>query len=278
MGTEALAAAEAALASDTGALLSLMADVGLGREPTPGAATEAAEQAGWIEDGRPTVLGHKVADSCREFRFWEERGRALPSQDAPEMQPEVFRDKDVVELGSGFGCNLLSLHGVARSTVGVEIEPIYVQLSGALSRRAGLPTPELVRAGAEQTGLEDASCDVVLSVGSIQYMGIERVLAETGRILRSHGSLIVIFGHLFGYIEEVGRAFVRKPSKAGLKELAQIPGMVAYPRIGRALMKPYDPVYPTHRRMHQWLRDAGFEPVSSRIVGYETIYVARKLA
>ena len=54
--------------------------------------------------------------------------------------------------------------------------------------------------------------------------------------------------------------------------------MVLYPWVGRAFTRPYDPVYPTQRRMERWVNEAGMHIDWSRTVvqGHETNFVVVK--
>lgn len=260
-------------------VLDLMAAVGLHQVPEAGPAAEKAQASGWLDAQlRPTMIGSKIADSCREFKLWEERGRAMPLADTvDEVRVEAFEGLDVVELGSGFGCNLLSLSQSALSVTGIEIEPVYGQLAPILARRAGLAAPRVLQAGADATGLPAASVDRVLIVGAMQYMPIPETLKEMQRILRPGGMAYAFHSHFGGHLELLGE-IVKTRGRIPAREVINLAGMMLYPYIGRAIMRPSDHVYPTHRWMARWARDAGLETVHARVLGRETFYAWRRPA
>lgn len=249
------------------------------RAVSPDAEIERlARDLGWW-DRSATPVGLKVGDSCRELVMWEARGRRIHEADRlAVMQESTFRGRRVAELGSGFGCNLLALDGVAVELVGVEIEPIYVQLSPILAAISGCRAPRIVEAGADRSGLEGRAYDVVLCLGALQYMPIEAVLCEIGRILAPGGIAILILSHLGGFLAKHRTRLRSAPLRTLPRELVTVAGMLVYPWVGRAFTRPSDPVYPTQRRMRAWLSGAGLELDLRRTVifGHETCYVAIK--
>lgn len=277
-------AVERALTGELGRpLVDLMAAISMARTPdAPEEAWEVATRLGWIQNRSrcvATPVGLKVGDSCREFTMWEERARRIHEADRLEVMKEAtFRGRRVAELGCGFGCNLLSLDGIADEIVGVEIEPVYVQMSPILSKVAGLPPPKILQAGADRTGLPSDTYDVVLNLGALQYMPIEDVLAETARVLRRGGVAIMILSHLAGYLRLAVPRLFQLPVRTTVRDLVTITGMLTYPWLGRAFTRPSDPVHPTQRRMKRWLDDVGLRPDESRttIFRHETCYVAVK--
>src|SRR5262249_19744202 len=91
-----------------------------------------------------TAFGNKCADSAREYLLWIERGRRIHGEDQYHATKlENFRQKDVLELGPGWGSNLVRLAAVSRRVVGVEIEPVYLEFSRILPKREGISPPEI---------------------------------------------------------------------------------------------------------------------------------------
>lgn len=279
-----LAAVERALTGELGRpLIDLMAAISMASTPrAPDEAWEAATRLGWIADrqGRTaTPVGLKIGDSCREFLMWEERARRIHEADRLEVMNEAtFQGRRVAELGCGFGCNLLSLEGIADEIVGVEIEPIYIQVSPILSRVAGLPAPKILQGSADRTGLQNDTYDVVLNLGALQYMPIEAVLAETARILKPGGLAVMILSHLAGFLAIAIPRLPKQTWRTNVREAVTIAGMITYPWIGRAFTRPSDPVHPTRRRMKRWLADVGLRLDEARttVFDHETCYVAVK--
>lgn len=264
---------ERAFIEDDGSLRGLMAEIGLHRAPQPGRALDQARALGWVDDaGKPTMVGLKVADSCREYRLWEERLRRMPHHDTiQELRVEEFGGLSVVELGSGFGCNLLSLAQSAREVVGVEIEPVYGQLGPILARVAGLSPPCIVRAGADATGLEPGRFDRVLVLGAMQYMPILETMGEVHRLLRPGGRAYLLHSHFTGFVRSLVGS-LRRGERVSPREAVNLVGMLAYPYIGRAFMRPSDHVYLTHAVMRRWSRQVGLVPKEFRVVAHETFY------
>ena len=94
----------------------------------------------------------------------------------------------VVDLGSGTGLSSRWAVKWAASVIG--IEPNDEMRAVAESRPiAGV---EYRPGRAEETGLRDASADVVLAVQAMHWMEPEPTLAEVGRILRPGGVLAVV--------------------------------------------------------------------------------------
>jgi SAM-dependent methyltransferase len=264
-------------------LIQLMADLSMHKRPnTSESVRQRAAELRWIAGPNApiaTPIGFKIGDSCREFLMWESRDRRIHEADRLDiMQEQTFRDRRIVELGCGFGCNLLSLQGVAKEIVGVELEPIYIQLSPFLARIAGAEAPRIVESGADKTGLESRSYDVVLNLGALQYMPIESVLAETSRLLAPGGTAIMILSHLTGFLRNLSTRVLHLSWRMRAREAVTVAGMLAYPWIGRAFTRPSDPVYPTQKRMARWLDDVGLQLDWNRTVifGHETCYVAIK--
>lgn len=253
----------------------------VGQGPTPEQARTfpRAIATGLVEpdSGALTELGEMAGQSFREYLQWVERRREMPSVEAiPELRPEGFSQLDVIDVGSGFGCNLLSIAPHAASTVGVEIEPLFAQLSLPLARLAGEDPPSVHVSPAEHLPLEDHSADAVLCIGALQYMDIEDALAEMARVLRPGGRLIIVFGHLTGYLVDVLSSIHLRSAVDVLREARAAATTLTYPLLGRSFGAAHSAVYPTHRRMRRWVSDAGLQLETLRVVGNETVYVARR--
>ena len=122
-----------------------------------------------------------------------DRDRLLRSFDTrPAFVDAVFRGKRVLEIGSGVGCNFFSLQPIASSVVGIEIEAVYVQMSSVLAKLAGIEPPPVHVGPAEHLPLDDASQDVVIAFGSLQFMDFRRVFDEVNRVLATGGVFIAI--------------------------------------------------------------------------------------
>ena len=245
----------------------------------------AAEQAGLINlaGGRIqlTAFGWKVGNALREYLQWEERGRQMPPHKAwaPALCEESFRDCDVLEIGSGFGCNLLSLQSVARSVVGVDIEPLYCELSGTLAAIAALPRPTVIRGHAENLPRPSESADIVLSIASIAYMRIERVLADVHRVLRPGGRAVIFTSTFSGFLRAcIKEAVTLRNAKRIMRDASVALGAAAYPLCERLLLREFDPVCLPVFIMRSRINRAGLKvsDEDSRVKDGEVVYVAYK--
>ena len=255
-------------------------------------AVHAAVRLGWVIEGstpKLSSLGGLVADPIREYRFWLDRDRRIHGErDHDLLVPERYAAKSVLEVGSGFGCNLLSLSRRAQGKfVGVEPMAIYRQFTSILAEREGLQVPE-VRAGTgEALPFESESFDIVLCYSAHQYMDIRKAIHEMARVLVPGGQLQIVGGTLTPYILHVGRRLVRRPSPSLLLNGARtVINTWTYQWLGRRVWLPLSafataaPIYPSYGAMRRWMKVAGLilrsDPV--RRVGDETCFIADKPA
>jgi SAM-dependent methyltransferase len=101
-----------------------------------------------------------------------------------------IRGKTVLDFGCGAGENIVPLVERGARVVGVDISPDLIALA---RRRLALARLEAtVQVGsAYETGLPDASVDVILCVALIHHLDIERVRQEMERILARDGKIIL---------------------------------------------------------------------------------------
>jgi ubiquinone/menaquinone biosynthesis C-methylase UbiE len=234
-----------------------------------------------------TPLGWKVSDSVREYVFWRERDRQMPLyNERPAFEDAVFRDRRVLEIGSGCGCNLFSLQPIASAVAGMEIEPVYLQMASVLAKRAGIEPPLVHLGPAEQLPFDDSSQDVVLAFGSLQYMELKPVLDEVHRVLDVDGVFIATLSPLSLYmryeirepmasrdVKRLLRAFVVLGNTYHQQWFARRPGWFE----DRSPLNRR--VFPTRSHMRRLLLEAGLTPddALTEDEGHERIYVARKL-
>lgn len=287
-GAPRLSAAEAARVRETladpavlAATVHEMSERFFGRPGDPaGPGRAAAVALGWIApgpEGQLTPLGALAADSCRELRFWEERGRRLPFETgAPPLTAEHFAGRTVFEIGCGMGANLMSLEGLPGRRVGVEPVPLYRQLGEAFRAALGLAPFEIREGGGEAIPAADGEADILLCVTAHQYMDLRRALAEMARVLRPGGELALIGGTLGAYLKGCTPA----RAKADAITLANTLGYMATgrrPIAARGSSTTSRPIYPTVAYMTRLLRASGFEPEGRPFpVGAETCFRARK--
>lgn len=245
----------------------------------PGRA--AAVALGWIEPGeagRLTPIGWLAADSCREYRFWEERDRRLPfERGTPPFTAGHLAGRTVFEIGCGMGANLMSLAHLPGRRIGVEPAPVYRQLGEILRDIRGLPPLEIREGTGESIPAADGEADVVLCVTAHQYMDVGPALAEMARILRPGGELLLIGGTLGAYL----RSGAPLRSRSDMVTLVNTLGYMATGRRPLPARGPSTarPVYPTRAHMTRLLRRAGLAPEGRPVgLGTETCFVARKPA
>jgi len=275
---------EALLSTDSDRLIELVSCISLGWPPPESAllALPLTEELGWTKPGQPafTDTGMLAADSIREYRLWLDRDRKLHGEDhSPLLRPESYAGLEVLEPGSGFGCNLLSLQATALRAVGIEPVAIYEQFTEILATREGLNPPEIIVADAESMPVGDASFDVVLCYSAHQYMDVRRAFVEFSRVLRPGGQLQLIGG------TRDDRSPMRIGNFRQLRSdwLTTI-NTVAYERFGRRLLTPKGlsrttaPVYPRLRYIDVWLKAAGLHTRQDlrRRIGTDTLTVAEK--
>ena len=235
-----------------------------------------------------TPLGWLVADAVREYRYWLDRDRRTHGEaDHELLAPERYASKSVLEVGSGFGCNLLSLSARAQGRfVGVEPVAVYRQLTAIFAEREALPAPEVVGGRGEAIPFADAEFDIVLCYSAHQYMDIRPALREMARVLRPGGQLQVIGGVLGTFSSTYGARLLQERRLGMLKHyLLTIGNTLAYEYLGRRLVVPRGagatsaPIYPRYKFMCEWIRDAGLTVRDNlvRRIGTEVCFVADKL-
>ena len=252
------------------------------------AALDVARQAGLVDLGRIalTPLGWLAADPMREYAWWRERGGRLHSEGQHEcLSLAHYAGKAVLEPGSGFGCNLLSMCRAPGRFVGVEPVALYRQLTPIFAEREGLPVPSVVDGSGEALPFAAGEFDVVVCYGAHQYMDVRVALAEMARVLRPGGQLQIVGSVLS--LREVAQRWLGKPQLGALKsEMFTVANTWTYERTGRRLYVPRGPgmtgapIYPSVTYMQRWLREAGLRPCDdlSRSLGAEHCFIADKVS
>jgi len=115
--------------------------------------------------------------------------------DVPEAEVRVLPElagKDVVELGCGTGYVSAWLARRGARPVGVDITPAQLDTARAMQREFGVEFP-LIEADAAETGLPDASADLVVSeYGASIWVDPYRWVPEASRLLRPGGELVFL--------------------------------------------------------------------------------------
>jgi SAM-dependent methyltransferase len=116
----------------------------------------------------------------------------LPEAEVGALAGIELAGADVVDLGCGTGyfCAWLARRGAR--PVGVDVTPAQLETARRLQREHGLEFP-LVEADAAETGLPDASFDLVLSeYGASIWTDPARWLPEAARLVRPGGHLVFL--------------------------------------------------------------------------------------
>jgi ubiquinone/menaquinone biosynthesis C-methylase UbiE len=223
-----------------------------------------------------------VSDSLTEYAYWRRRGkRHHAAGEVQALRDEALAGKRILEIGCGAGVNLLSLQRVAE-VVGVDIEPEYLAFVELIARAEGVPAPRCICARAERLPFADESFDVTLFPGSLPYMRIERALSEAARVLRPGGRAIAVLSDFGQMLEHRARRRKWSMFSPGVlfREARSVAGTIAYPWLGRSILKPMEAVHPTQRRTRSWFASAGlrFNARETFTGPDEVCYVADKPA
>ena len=264
-----------------------MFDLALGRPPRDGTAIlSELDRIGWVSNGRFTELGKLLKDPLREYGFWIERAKALPSEDCVTvLNRQRFSDKRLLELGCGGGCNLLSLAGIPRRLVGLEPMPLYLQMCAILSEMAGVAVPELIEASAENIPLSDNSFDVVICYSSHQYMDINKAVHEMSRVLAPGGEMIIVGNSLGPFVGESIMNFFKDFNLGRAKfNVIAVANTLFYQVSGRRIIcdssaTTTTPIYPSRRYMLNRLKHEGLSWNNNEtcvVASGETVLVANK--
>jgi len=227
---------------------------------------EILEELGWVNENNFTEIGALVRDPVREYIFWKQRDKEIPSQGlASFLTKEFFYQKQVLEIGCGAGCNLFSLQDFASKCVGVEPVPIYRQFSEIISEMECLPSLNLVESFGEEMPFEDNSFDVLLCYTSHQYMDVKAAVQEMHRIVRVGGVLIIVGDVLSNFAKYFCRESIPSLSVGKIKyDGLTILNTVWYQVFGKRLFvikvgTTSSPIYPAKSFMMNAFKDVGFE-------------------
>lgn len=237
---------------------------------------------GWLQDdGRSfTPEGRLVADSIREYAFWRERGYRLPLEGRVGfLSEDYYRDKSVLEIGCGCGCNLIPIRRTARRAVGVEPSPIYREMSAIFCKREGIDPLDVREGTGEKLPFDDGTFDIVLCVSTHQYTDILALIREASRVLRSGGELQIVGGTLGTYVRVGLEPMAKGSFRTAVSYVKTIANTLSYMGAGKRLTGHAEepstrhPIYPTRRRMRDWLQRSGLSEIRPPAVAWpETIF------
>jgi SAM-dependent methyltransferase len=252
------------------------------------AARSKAVDLSWLtpNGSKLTPLGWLVSDVLREYRYWIERERRTHGEvEINSLGPPYYAGKAVLEVGSGFGCNLLSLvRRVPGKFVGVDPVEVYRRLAPIIAEREELAAPTIVAGYGEALPFTNGAFDIVLCYSSHQYMDIPIALREMARVLRVGGEVQIVGGSLGSFVGDYRQRLFRERKLGSLKHfLVTVSNTVAVQCAGRKLIKnrgfgaTSSPVYPTRKFMRRCMRNACLDVDEELVrVGSETLFVAHK--
>jgi SAM-dependent methyltransferase len=175
-------------------------------------------------------------DAAKNRELWTKandqytRGSALASWNAeprwsrwhiPETKLGILGDVaglDAVELGCGTAYVSAWLARAGARPVGVDITPAQLETARQCMAETGIEFP-LVEADAAETGLPDASADLVISeYGAATWVDPYRWIPEASRLLRQGGRLVFMCGSTLSLLcapdeDEPARESLQRPQR-----------------------------------------------------------------
>jgi SAM-dependent methyltransferase len=152
---------------------------------------------GWSEDAARNrdlwTKSNAEYTDAQAARKWAQDEVTWGLWGVPESQIGVLGELanlDVVELGCGTAYMSAVFAKQGARPVGVDITPAQLDTARRMMAETGIEFP-LVEADAGETGLPDASFDMVFSeYGASIWIDQERFVAESARLLRPGGRLV----------------------------------------------------------------------------------------
>lgn len=246
---------------------------------------QIAKDLGWLDrfTGQFTDLGWRAADSCREYKFWLQRDKALPFEGKANLSLNYFADKSVVEIGCGMGANLMSMSGTVHDLIGVEPVEAYIQFGSIFRERERMAQLDVRVGTAEALPFQDDRFDVVLCVAAHHYFDISPALRQFARVLKPGGQLLIIGDTWDTEAWLVLKDLLRRPSRmksfivSTLNTLSYTSfGWRILPVGGKATSRP---IFPLRGSMNRWLQEAGLILDRPMVrIGPDTCFAARKPA
>lgn len=247
----------------------------------PDDVVEIASGLGWTTTPAAgfTESGRLAADACREYLFWVERDRTLPFEGAaPHLTASYFRDKSILEIGSGSGANLMSLANSGAQVSGVEPMDSYIQMGRILSEKEGISPPVVWVGSAEVLPEQTQVIDLVLCVSAHQYFDIPVAIESLANLLPRGGELVLVGGTLRSFINDGFKEFLERPesAKSYVMTIINTLGYMLTGRrvlVGKTSFSTSRPIYPTRASLHRTMKKAGLVLKSPYIrVGSETCF------
>jgi ubiquinone/menaquinone biosynthesis C-methylase UbiE len=124
-------------------------------------------------------------------------------------------EERVLDLGCGWGTFEFVLAPRVKEVVGLDFSERSIELCEERLRREPHSNVRFLRADARDTGLDDASFDVVIAADLLEHLypdDSEQVLAEAHRLLERGGRLVLWTPHRGHFLEKLkNRSILLKP-------------------------------------------------------------------
>jgi ubiquinone/menaquinone biosynthesis C-methylase UbiE len=152
-----------------------------------------------------TSLAQKVGicdHSPESLQRFDEAFFAFYPYFLPEIiRPQRLADKDVLEIGLGYGSLSQQIANAKARYTGLDIAPNAIRMVNHRLEMQALPG-HAVQGSALEMPFPDESFDFVISIGCFHHTGnTQRCLDETHRVLRPGGTAIIMVYNKFAYTQ-----------------------------------------------------------------------------
>ncbi len=133
-----------------------------------------------------TPLGYMIGSIAKEYCNWVDNQRRMPAPRPPES---FIANKDVLDLGCSFGRWIWEFQPLARSVLGIELQPEYVELGKVLARRENKAVPNIIQDSAEnlRAHVPPQSLDFIFVRLVFNHIAIRSTLRQIAEALRPGG-------------------------------------------------------------------------------------------
>jgi SAM-dependent methyltransferase len=211
-----------------------------------------------------TNQGYIVGNVAKEYCNWVDHGRIMPTPKPPQS---MIEGKDVLDLGCSFGRWLWEFQRTAKSVVGLELQPEYVELGSALAECEGIEPPVIYNSGVERLDdfIASDSIDFVFSRLVFNHVNIHITLPKVAKVMRKGGIIWIQVETFRGAFHRIFEGELRFRSRVlGAFALGNSMGcmltgrQMALPVRGRMHVS-HRVAYPTLRWWKQSLKKLGIE-------------------
>ncbi len=110
-----------------------------------------------------------------------------------------YKDKTILEIGCGWGCNLIQYASAGAIATGIDLSPKTIELAKGYSQYKGIPAKFLV-GNAENLDFGDELFDVVISLGVLHHTpDTEQSIREVYRVLKPGGEALIMLYNKYSW-------------------------------------------------------------------------------